>query len=242
MTRTDMTTGDSTERRSAVEDLIEAREASGLSREDAARLSGIDVRYIEFFEGEAPKNVVADIYTRNRMRDYCRFLGVDTETATNRYRLEREVRKVVPGRCSGFSSRKHPLKAVPASRLLVTPKLIKTVLSLMVAASIGAYFMVSAHRLFEPPFVTVSAPEDGLVTKEKSLVVEGRTEREASVLINGKPVGIDSEGNFSDRLDLQDGLNVIEVVAAKKHGKEAKVTRRIIVEPRERPTAIQKER
>ncbi len=226
------------QRESVSVDLIQAREALGLSREEAARCAGIDAKYVEFFEGEAPKTVTADIYARNRMRDYCKFLGIDAEDATNRYRMEREVKKAVPAYSPVMSSRRHPLTAVPSSRLLVTPKIIKGVLLLLAAAGLGSYFLIAAQRLVAPPSVTIISPQDGLVTQERTLVVEGQTEREVSLLINGKPVNIDSDGNFNDRLDLHDGLNVIEVVAAKKHGKETKVTRRIIVEPRERPTAI----
>ncbi|MEA3249804.1 MAG: helix-turn-helix domain-containing protein [Patescibacteria group bacterium] len=225
-------------KKSISEDLIEAREALGLSRTEAARQCGMTEDFVAYFEGEAPKSVSADIYTRNRLRDYCKLLGVNPKDATNRYRLEREVRKVVPACRSALCSRKHPLTAVPSSRMLVTPKIIKAVLMLLVVVGIGAYFVGAAQRLTAPPQVTVSSPRDGLVTFDRSLVVAGRTEREVSLLINGKPVNIDGEGNFSDKLDLHDGLNVIEVVATKKHGKETKVTRRIIVEPRERPTAV----
>jgi len=220
------------------EELTEIRDNSGRSRAEMARLSGVAENFIAFFEGEAPKGVAADIYARNRLRDYCKFLGLDAEKTTNRYRLEREVRRVIASPAGARSNRRHPLTAVPSSRLLVTPKIIKAALMLLAAAGLGAYFIFAAQQMMSPPQVVVSSPEDGLVTHDKTLVVEGHTEREVGLLINGKPVNIDSEGNFNDRLDLHDGLNVIEVVATKKHGKETKVTRRIIVEPRERPTAV----
>jgi hypothetical protein len=91
--------------------------------------------------------------------------------------------------------------------------------------------------MMAPPSITLTAPSDGLVTTDKTLTVQGRTEREVTLLVNGEPVHIDSEGNFSDDLDLRDGLNVIRVVAIRKHGQEAEIVRRVIVNPSERPTA-----
>jgi hypothetical protein len=107
----------------------------------------------------------------------------------------------------------------------------------LVVLGLGVYFALEIKKIIAPPQISLAAPQDGLVTTERSLVIEGRTEREVSLRINGKPVSPDGNGNFRDTLELQEGLNLITVVGAKKHSKEMAVTRRIIVMPKQRPTA-----
>ena len=214
--------------------LRQAREESGLSLPAVAARTKIPERYLAMFEGVGGIGAPEDVYSKIYLKAYGKFLGFDTTTLVDLYRKE-HARHAPPERRQ--SPKRHPSVSVPTSAMIVTPKLIHAALLGLVVLGLGVYFALEIKKIIAPPQITLAAPQDGLVTTERSLVIEGRTEREVALRVNGKPVSPDSNGNFKDTLDLQEGLNLITVVGTKKHSKEMAVTRRIIVVPKQRPTA-----
>lgn len=217
--------------------LRQAREESGLSRATVAFRTKIPERYVTGFEDGMAPGTVEDAYTKIYLKAYAKFLGFEAATLVDLYRKERERTMPRPTERRTAPVKRHPSVPVQTSALVVTPKIIQAALLGLVALGLVAYFGFEVKKIIAPPQITLIAPDDGLVTVERSLVIEGRTEGEVTLRVNGKPVSPDSNGNFRDSLDLQEGLNVVTVVGAKKHSKEMTVTRRIIVLPRERPTA-----
>jgi hypothetical protein len=228
------------EEKTVAEVLIDVRTRLNLSLANAARYSGVPKRYIEFFEGQNNADITLDVYTYHKLRAYSGYLNLNTEKVIAAFRQEHATSHTKPEIRHASQWRKHPLKNIPTSRLIITPKIIRTTLVAIMALGIGFFFMLRAQRLLAPPTINLISPADGLVTAEKILTISGQTEREVALLINGEATFVDSDGNFSDRLDLHDGLNVIKVVAIRKHGQQAEVTRRVIVRPSERPTASRK--
>lgn len=76
------------------------------------------------------------------------------------------------------------------------------------------------------PQLTVSSPADGLVTKEASVVVSGSSSG-SSVTVNGQPVSLDPQGNFSAGVNLTEGSNTISVVAVNALGNTETVQRTV---------------
>ena len=72
-----------------------------------------------------------------------------------------------------------------------------------------------------PFFLEVESPEamDTLVT-ESSLTVEGRTRIDAFVTINEHVVEPDIEGRFSQVVELEPGLNIIEIISSSAGGQQ----------------------
>ncbi len=232
-----MTTTERTVEPTVAEALIEVRQSLGLSQAEAARNSGVPKKYIQFLEGESMDSITADIYTHHKLRAYSRYLNLDEKKVLSAYRKENAMPETTVETRHATRWRKHPLKHIPTTRLIVTPRVIRTAIVITIAIGIGMFFVVRTQRMMAPPSINLVSPPDGLVTMEKSLTVMGRTEREVTLLVNGKPVYIDASGNFIDQLVLREGLNVIRVVAVRKHGQEAEITRRVIVKPTDRPTA-----
>lgn len=217
--------------------LIEVRESRGLTPAEAAQKSGVPKRYIDFFERRKTNGMTADVYAHHKLRAYSRFLDLDEEKVLSSFRQEQaQPAKITPTRHAS-RWRKHPLKNIPTRALLVTPKIIRGAIAVIIAVGIGMFFVVRAQKMTAPPQVALTSPKNGLVTEVTSLTVEGKTEKEVRLLVNGEPVYIDSSGNFSDELELRKGLNVIRVVAMRKHGQKSEVVRRVIVKPEERSTA-----
>ena len=77
-----------------------------------------------------------------------------------------------------------------------------------------------------PPALTITSPSGSNVgiTYNASLWINGTTDPDAKVTINGASVTVDSSGNFAYRATLQEGLNVFTVVATDPAGNNATAT------------------
>ncbi|KPJ86069.1 hypothetical protein AMJ57_00770 [Parcubacteria bacterium SG8_24] len=218
------------------------REEFGLSREKVAQQTGLPLKYLVTLEEQDLHRLPNDVYTRIYLKTYARFLGVDDAVVAGTLARLRQVHH--PEESGDFgpeSRRKHPRTSVPTKHLLVTPKLIQRALILFAVCGLGVYLVSAVKDIVAPPEISLYNPRDGYVTADNSVMVEGKTEREVVLHINGKMVPTDEGGNFTDTLELQTGLNVIKVVGTKKHSKEMVITRRVIVRPSDRPTASLKD-
>ena len=68
-----------------------------------------------------------------------------------------------------------------------------------------------------------------MVTDDFSLVVQGKTDKEVAVTINGIVVPPNTSGQFNERVDLAPGMNTITVTAKRKHGKTTTEIRHVIL-------------
>jgi len=82
------------------------------------------------------------------------------------------------------------------------------------------------------PFLEVTSPSDGVMVDESAVDVTGRAEPDSQVLVNGAAVTA-SQGAFSHRVALSEGLNTIAVAARDPEGRETIV---VLTIPR-RPAA-----
>jgi hypothetical protein len=72
-----------------------------------------------------------------------------------------------------------------------------------------------------PFFLEVESPEAmDTVVAESSLTVEGRTRIDAFVTINEHVVEPDIDGRFSQVMDLEPGLNIIEIISSSAGGQQ----------------------
>lgn len=216
--------------------LRQAREEAGLSRQAVSTRTRIPERYVTLFE-DGDKAIPEDVYTTIYLKAYAKFLGFDTASIVSLYKKERgrpAAPAPVPER---VAKRQHPASSLPKTAFVSAPKIIQAVLICLLIAGLAAYFGLEVKKIFAPPAISLLTPPDGLVTSERSIVIEGRTDREVSLRVNGKRISPDDNGNFRDMLELQEGLNLITIAGVKKHSREMTVTRRIIVTPKDRATA-----
>jgi hypothetical protein len=77
-----------------------------------------------------------------------------------------------------------------------------------------------------PPTLVVTSPQDGLITREDFVSVEGEAEEGAQVFVNGK--GGEPLGVFQETLHLEEGSNTVVVVARDRAGNTARVERHVV--------------
>jgi len=88
----------------------------------------------------------------------------------------------------------------------------------------------------EPPppqgfFLEVPEPQDECVVNVSPIRVSGSTSPEAQVSLNGELIDVDGEGNFAAMVGLEEGPNVIEVIATDYEGNEGSCILAVIYAP-----------
>lgn len=72
--------------------------------------------------------------------------------------------------------------------------------------------------------LTVTEPQDNTITDVNTIEVKGCTNPEAVVSINEVMTTADANGNFTVAVNLEEGPNVIEVVASDEDGNQAEAS------------------
>ncbi len=217
--------------------LRQAREQRALERSEVALQIKVPCRFIERIEEGRYHEISEDIYSRIYLKAYCIFLGLDVTKVHGMYRIERAALQKRRRPMAGIEENRHPRKSVPLHHLGALPKIVKITVIALVAVGLAIYFTAALKKIVVPPNITLSSPRDGFMSSERSITVAGKTEPEVLLLINGSQVTTDSDGNFQDTLTLHEGLNTITITGSKKYSEEMTVTRRIIVQPKQRTTA-----
>lgn len=192
----------------------------GIARvERDLKISGRNILALE--SGDYAK-LPEDLYTRNFVRSYARYLGLDVQRLLGVYDSER-------ANFCQIHTAQRPKLVDTADRFIVTPRLIKTVLAVCVGITVLIYLGIQVSYIFRPPELIVTEPLQDLKTTDRTITLAGKTGRETRVFINQKEIYTEPDGAFRATIDLQTGLNVITVSAKKKHSKEAVLYREILV-------------
>ncbi|MEI7741697.1 MAG: hypothetical protein WCJ29_04280 [bacterium] len=121
-------------------------------------------------------------------------------------------------------------RRVRGAALIVVARVLTGLAFVGVFAALMISFGGNIRKALTPPSIDLLNPATDLVTSNRELKVEGKTEPEVIIKINGEQVVTDDVGVFSMPLYLNDGLNIVEVRAAKRYSKEQVVYRRVLVE------------
>ncbi len=80
------------------------------------------------------------------------------------------------------------------------------------------------------PALAIDQPKEGLAVGRPQVRVEGRTERESRLTVNGRELTLDPSGRFSQEIDVVPGLNRLEFRAENRFGRERAEIRNVVAE------------
>lgn len=160
-----------------------------------------------------------DIYSRGFVQHYANHLGLDGALIAAQYSGERGGMQTAETR--------RPQLAKPA-RLVFTGKILAALGVLVLAAGVLGYLLWQFSSLAAAPSLTVSSPESDQALTGAVIDVSGRSTPGADVSVNDSPVLTDTDGNFSEKVALQDGVNAIRITAKSKLGKVTTITRNVL--------------
>ena len=154
-------------------------------------------------------------YVKGFIKSYANFLGLDSSRLLALHRAEYDERKYV----------EKPQKR--KKRLMFTPNLLAPLTFTAAVLLFLAYLLLQYTSIVDRPKLDISSTQDDITTAASVIEVAGKTDKEAIVSIYGQLVPVDQSGSFNYQIKLEDGRNVIEIVASKRLSPKAKVQRTV---------------
>lgn len=207
--------------RTVGEVLREAREKKLLSLEEIEAATKIRKELLEALEKGQYSKLPPPTFVQGFIKNYGRFLGLNTEKLLAVFRREFSEGKHPPRILETFSN------PVDNRRFKFTPA---KALGTLILALVGIFFVYlwfEYRFLVGAPFLEVSKPSDQLTTNMQTVEVAGRTDPEAKVSINNQDIRVDPAGRFMQDIELSENMNNIVITATSKSGKVNKISRTV---------------
>lgn len=201
------------------EQLKGRRLARGLSLKDIEVATRIRGKYLVAIEARDYAQLPPDVYSRGFIHAYAAYVGLDPSKTVDRYLAERGKQE---------QRRKRAGTGIATPRFALTPRLLTLVGAIIVALGVGGYLIWQLSSLTAAPKLAVTNPNQDQVVYGSLITVNGHVAGGADVFVNDSPILVDGNGNFTDDIALQDGVNSISVSAKNHLGKSSVVTRNIL--------------
>ncbi len=204
------------------EKLKNAREKQHLSLERVVKSVGIKKKYLKSLEDNDIKSIPGGLYAKKFIKQYSKYLNLDQED------VDKYIEKLLINTDSQPNYFSH--KKLSKKRFLVFPRIIRTVLIVIVALAFLLYLAFYFNNLVSPPQLKIIYPLANQTTDKNPIVVKGETEPETEVYINGSTVLIEYNGYFEKEINLKKGLNKITIEAKQRYSRTNTKTRQIKLE------------
>lgn len=203
--------------------LQQKREESGLTIEQVSDEVKIRPRYLEALEQGNYDVFPSSVYIKGFLRNYAKFLNIDSDKAVALYRREFEGRKE-----DGLAQANGPIKE---PKFIISPThVVAGVFGIMLVILFG-YLYRQYQQFAAPPFLEIISPRDGFETKEDIVTIEGLTESGSAVKINDQGIQTDALGNFKVTVSLREGSNQIKIASENGIGKKSENYLNVFLKP-----------
>lgn len=98
----------------------------------------------------------------------------------------------------------------------------------MFLSLILGYAFYQSRNLIGGPIVIVNEPANGSSVSEQLVKISGTAKNINKILLDDRPIYIDENGSFSERLILSKGYNVVRISAWDKFGKKTEKTLELV--------------
>lgn len=199
--------------------LKENRINKEISLSEVAQETKIRKRYLLALEKDDYQSLPSVATTKGFIKNYAQFLGLEHERVVavfkRDYRRIQEQKTIFPSR----ADLNKQFKWSPKKTLIAT-------VVLFIIAFL-TYLAYQYHGLLGRPRLEVTFPKDNQQVTEEQVIVQGRTNPDNSVSINGSLTQVNDQGEFSYRLRLTSGENKIVIEAINRLSRKTRQTRTV---------------
>jgi hypothetical protein len=93
------------------------------------------------------------------------------------------------------------------------------------------YGYYQSQDLIGGPKIDIVNPENGSVSESSFIEISGRALNIVRISLNDRSIFVDEEGNFTEKMLLLEGYNIMEVKAEDRFGRETKKILQIVHRP-----------
>lgn len=193
------------------------RKKKNIALKKAAADLLIKVEILEALEKEEWQKLPHAPFIKGFIQNYAAYLGLDVDHTLALFRRAYDEKKYVQKDTS--------IKKIKPA--IITPiRLINTAFILAVIVFV-IYLGLQYFSILQSPKLEVITPEENAQTTIPIVKVAGKTEKEATISIDGNLIGVDQDGNFTTEVKLDSGKNIITIIATKKLSPKAKIQRTV---------------
>ncbi|MEA1936580.1 MAG: helix-turn-helix domain-containing protein [Patescibacteria group bacterium] len=213
------------------------REELNISLENVSEKLKVKISYLENLEKGDYEKLPPDVFVKGFIKSYARLMGMNSEKMVGIYVREKKIGDKI--------EKKHQKKKIIANKLttknfaIITPKIVTAFLSLLILFIVGYYLWYQISSFNSTPYLFVASPYEDQIVNDSEITIEGETEKETVIRINGQDVFVNPHGYFKEEITLQAGKNVLIIEATNKFDRTAKETRNIIYEKKSEPIEIE---
>lgn len=173
----------------------------------------IRARYLDAMERDDYRALPGPVYLPGYLTRYANFLGLPAANIVAQYRHEQ-------GRSLAGTEKKHfrTSKELEELRFTVTPRTFIVAAVALLVVGLTVYVGWQVRKFSAPPPVNITSPTSDSVSSDE-ITIQGETYPTATVTINGQSVGVDINGEFSQKVGLSRGVNNIEIKAGNRAGR-----------------------
>lgn len=197
------------------------REEQNFTLEDIAKKTRIPLKYLEAIEtaqfGKLPQ---AKAHRLAYIREYAETLNLNPASILYQFSQESDLNNYTPI---------HPRQSIKLWPAKSLSNIFRQVAVGVLLVGFISYLIWQVTGILQSPKLYVFTPIDGYISNKLTAIVQGETEKEVKIMVNGKEAMQNEQGKFELPIDLSNGINTITISAIKKHGKTTSVIRHVIV-------------
>jgi len=107
-------------------------------------------------------------------------------------------------------------------------KILRQIFFILLLIFVVGYAYIKADKIITGPKIIINSPKDGETVNEGLVTINGKAENINIIELNDNPIRIDDNGNFSEKLLLSAGYNIIKLEAKDKFGKATEKLLKIV--------------
>lgn len=204
--------------------LVSRRKFLKIRLNDLVVKTGIPAKYIKRIESGDWQNLPSGVYARGFLKKYAQVAGLDEGEVASRYDLETAL---------AVKPKKLNTRSVPLISGLINYldfwrlTSLRRMLAIAAAIFVVGYIVWQFTIIFARPDLNLSYPAEDITVAGSSLELAGNVSPGSVLAINGEEIYPQPDGTFKKQVELLAGVNVLEIKAVSRFGKESKVIRKI---------------
>jgi len=179
----------------------------------ASDFTKIPINLIKALEAGNYKVFSSEVYIKGFIKNYVKYLNIDTQKALAIYRRERRIHKE-----NTLLDSQKPLKE---PKPIITPGRLILFLTIIIVFTVIAFIILQVNKLIQPPYLELTEPINTKATSDvftevntETINIVGKVEVGSKLLINGSNVTTNNLQEFRvDKFNLHEGSNEIFIVA-----------------------------
>lgn len=205
----------------------ERRSKFGLSIGEVSEQIKIAPKYIRRIEEERWSELPSQAYVIGFISSYADFLELPTAEVIKSYR------EIIDNQ-GGVTSIVSDKRNVVSGGWLEKLKAIKRpgplgLFGSFILLAFLVFLVFQTRHFYLPPRIELQNEEQNIIVNKKRFNLKGQVSYANKLTVNGGEVYSDKNGNFQKELFLSEGINIIEITAAGRFGRETKIIKRIII-------------